>query len=102
MRGYVSGGSPCAWKMQLIGTFASTSRRPPERTLAFGKNFSTALTFSASAIALAPSSPILFQHNSRLVKTALTFSASAIAMAPSGPMLFLYRCREVKTLVKTT
>jgi len=50
--------------------------------LVFRKKFSTALTFSASAIALAPSSTILLPRSSSSVTTALTFSASAIALAP--------------------
>ena len=48
----------------------------------------TGLTFSASAIALAPSSPMELYLKSRLFRTGLTFSASAIASAPSSPMEF--------------
>eukprot|EP00900_Chrysochromulina_parva_P005589 jgi/Chrpa1/15030/Chrysochromulina_OHIO_Genome00003396-RA len=57
----------------------------------------TALTFSASAIAMAPSGPmlLLLSHNS--VTTALTVSASAIAMAPSAPIWFRPRSRVVIT-----
>ncbi|KOO35678.1 hypothetical protein Ctob_013873 [Chrysochromulina tobinii] len=44
----------------------------------------TALTFSASAIALAPSSPILLPPSSSLVTTAVPdCKASAMALAPS-------------------
>ncbi|KOO34785.1 hypothetical protein Ctob_015295 [Chrysochromulina tobinii] len=58
----------------------------------------TALTFSASAIARAPSAPILLRPTSRnSVRTAMNFSASAIALAPSSPILLLPRSSSVTT-----
>ena len=69
--------------------------------LAFGKLVSTGLTFSASAIALAPSTPMELRYKCRLVRTALTFRASAIALAPSSRISFSRRSRVVRTLLKT-
>ena len=60
----------------------------------------TALTFSASAIALAPSAPILLLYSCRVVKTAMPdLSESAMALAPSSPISLNLKSRLVRTAV---
>ncbi|KOO27262.1 hypothetical protein Ctob_007314, partial [Chrysochromulina tobinii] len=46
--------------------------------------FNTALTFSASAITLAPTAPILVSSRRRVVKTAINFRSDPIRMASAG------------------
>jgi hypothetical protein len=72
-----------------------------EEALALRKFFSTALTLNASAIAFAPSTPMLLPSRKRVVTTALTFSASAIALAPSSPIVLPPSQSSVRTLLKT-
>ena len=54
----------------------------------------TALTLRASAIAIAPVSPILLPPSQRTFKTALTSKAEANALEPSSPMLLLPRAKS--------
>ena len=77
----------CEPRMSEEGQHGEQFSRAPLQTyfsvetqaLALRKFFSTALTFSASAIAMAPSGPMLLAKRLSSVETAVTFSASAIA-----------------------
>eukprot|EP00966_Prymnesium_polylepis_P306514 7082960-Prymnesium_polylepis.1 len=57
-----------------------------QKASAYSNVFSAPLNFSASAIALAPGSPILLSVSQSEISTPLNFRASAIAVAPWKPM----------------